>query len=53
VNTGSRDERQMLVDLSRIAVALERIARVLEERSYGVTAEQVAEVIRTLNREAP
>jgi DNA-binding FrmR family transcriptional regulator len=52
LNTGSRDERQLLADVHRIAGALERIARALEEHQYGATAEEVAAARAELERDA-
>jgi len=38
MNTGSHDERQLLNNVGRIAMALERIANVMEDETYGVTS---------------
>jgi len=42
MNTGSRDERELLNNVDRIARATERIARALEQWQFGATAEEVA-----------
>jgi fido (protein-threonine AMPylation protein) len=44
-------EAEMYRNISKIAKALDRIAKALEERTYGVTMEQVEAVKTTVERE--
>jgi hypothetical protein len=45
METNSRDERQMLNNIGRIATALERIATVMEAEAQPITAQQLIDVL--------
>jgi hypothetical protein len=48
MNAGSRDEKQMLANIGRVASALERIANTLELAVYGVSGAQVRDAVDEL-----